>query len=62
VDFSRAGEPFYHATPTEASLLLPDSIVFRPGAYRWVVRPGFGKPAEKRLGASIIDSEFEVSR
>jgi hypothetical protein len=62
VDFFRAGEPFYHAAPTEASLSLPDSVVFRPGVYRWVVRPGFGKPAEKRLGAAIIDSKFEVSR
>jgi hypothetical protein len=62
VDFFRAGEPFYHATPNEASLSLPDSVVFRPGAYRWVVRPGFGKPVQKRLGATIIDSKFEVSR
>ncbi|MDX6438317.1 MAG: hypothetical protein QOF45_900 [Gaiellaceae bacterium] len=61
VDFFRAGQPFFHATPTAANLSLPNSVVFRPGAYRWVVRPGFGKPAEKRLGAAIIDSKFAVS-
>lgn len=61
VDFFRAGEPFYHASPAAASLSLPDSVVFRPGEYRWVVRPGFGKAAAKRLGAAIIDSTFKVA-
>jgi hypothetical protein len=61
VEFFRAAKPFYRATATGTSLQLPDSVVFRPGAYRWVVRPGFGQPAAKRLGAPTIDSAFEVA-
>lgn len=61
VEFLRDGKSFYRATPTEARLTLPDSVVFRPGPYRWVVRPGFGERAARDLGAPVVDSPFTVA-
>jgi hypothetical protein len=61
VVFTRAGKVFYAASPTVPRLTLPSSLVFRPGAYRWVVRPGFGDRAAKNLGAPVVDSPFTVS-
>ena len=61
VEFSRAGKSFYRATPTEAAVTLPRSVVFQPGSYRWVVRPGFGDRAAKTLGAPVVDSAFTVA-
>lgn len=61
VEFSRGGASFYRASPTEARLALPSSVAFRPGSYRWVVRPGFGDRAAKNLGAPVVDSPFTVS-
>lgn len=61
VEFSRAGQSFYRATPSEARLTLPSSVVFRPGSYRWVVRPGFGERAAKKLGPPVVDSAFTVA-
>lgn len=60
VEFSRAGRIFYRATPSAARLTLPDSLRFRPGSYRWVVRPGFGKPGAKALGEPVVDSPFTI--
>jgi hypothetical protein len=61
VSFSRAGTAFYRATPAEPRLTLPSAVVFRPGPYRWVVRPGFGARSAKNLGAPVVDSAFTVS-
>jgi hypothetical protein len=58
VEFFRSGQPLYKARPTEPRLTLPESIEFTPGVYRWRVRPGHGAPAENRLDAPIVDSEF----
>ena len=61
VVFTRAGKVFYAGSPTEPRLTLPSSLVFRAGAYRWVVRPGFGDRAAKNLGPPVVDSPFTVS-
>jgi hypothetical protein len=61
VVFTRQGAAFYRGSPVEPRLTLPGSVVFRPGAYRWVVRPGFGERAAKNLGAPVVDSPFTVS-
>jgi Bacterial regulatory proteins, lacI family len=61
VVFTRAGTTFYRASPTQPRLALPASVVFRPGPYRWVVRPGFGARSAKRLGPPVVDSPFTVS-
>ena len=60
VVFTRSGKLFYRGSPTEPRLTLPSSVVFRPGAYRWVVRPGFGERAAESLGAPVVDSPFTV--
>ena len=61
VAFTRAGTAIYRASPTESKLTLPDTVVFRPGPHRWVVRPGFGARSARNLGAPIVDSPFVVS-
>ena len=61
VVFTRAGTVIYRATPTEPKLTLPDTVVFRPGPHRWVVRPGFGARSARNLGEPIVDSPFTVS-
>lgn len=61
VVFTRQGATFYRGSPAEPRLTLPGSVVFRPGVYRWVVRPGFGERAAKNLGAPVVDSPFTVS-
>ena len=61
VVFTRAGKVFYTASPKKPRLTLPSSLVFRPGAYRWVVRPGFGARTAKNLGPPVVDSPFTVS-
>lgn len=61
VEFTRGGERFYRAWPAQPRLTLPDSVVFRPGSYRWSVRPGFGERSANRLGDPVVDSSFTVS-
>ena len=61
VVFTRSGKLFHRASPTEPRLTLPTTVVFRPGAYRWVVRPGFGERGARELGAPVVDSPFTVS-
>jgi hypothetical protein len=61
VVFTRSGKVFYAGSPTAPRLTLPSSLVFRPGAYRWVVRPGFGDRAAKNLGPPVVDSPFTVA-
>ncbi len=61
VSFTRAGTVIYRATPAEPRLRLPDTVVFRAGPYRWVVRPGFGARSARNLGAPVVDSPFAVS-
>ncbi len=55
------GRSSTRGSPTEPRLTLPSSLVFRPGAYRWVVRPGFGVRTAKNLGPPVVDSPFTVS-
>ena len=61
VEFTKGGTRFYRATPTEPTLSLPASVVFTPGAYRWIVRAGFGPRTAKQLGAPVVNSGFTVS-
>ncbi len=61
VVFTWSGRTFYRASPTEPRLRLPSTVVFRPGPYRWVVRPGFGARAARNLGRPVVDSPFTVS-
>jgi hypothetical protein len=61
VVFTWSGTTFYRASPTQPRLTLPSSVVFRPGPYRWVVRPGFGARSAKNLGRPVVDSPFTVS-
>jgi hypothetical protein len=61
VEFLRGGKAFYKATPTEPQLTLPASVIFVPGAYRWVVRPGFGTKVANRLGPPVVNSGFTVT-
>ena len=61
VVFTRSGKLFHRASPTEPRLTLPATVVFRPGAYRWVVRPGFGERGARELGAPVVDSPFTVA-
>ena len=61
VQFLRDGASVYRSTTRVPRLTLPDSVEFRPGSYRWTVRPGFGSPSAARLGAPVVDSGFTVS-
>jgi hypothetical protein len=61
VEFLRGTDRIYRTVAEKARLTLPDSVVFRPGAYRWIVRPGFGSRAAKKLGAPVVDSSFAVA-
>ena len=61
VAFTRSGTVLYRATPAEPRLTLPATVVFLPGSYRWVVRPGFGERSARELGAPVVDSAFTVS-
>ena len=61
VAFTRSGAVLYRATPAEPRLTLPATVVFRPGSYRWVVRPGFGERSARELGPPVVDSAFTVS-
>ena len=60
VQFLRADSNLYRTTTEQPRLTLPDSVVFRPGSYRWIVRPGFGSPSANRLGTPVVDSPFTV--
>ena len=60
VQFLRADSSLYRTTTEQPRLTLPDSVVFRPGSYRWIVRPGFGSPSANRLGTPVVDSTFTV--
>ena len=60
VRFFRGSNLIYQAWPSKPRLTLPKTVVFAPGSYRWVVRPGVGPRAQNRVGASIIDSSFEI--
>ena len=61
VEFTRGGKAFYKATPNEPRLTLPDTVVFVPGVYRWVIRPGFGPKTSRRFGPPVVNSGFTVS-
>jgi hypothetical protein len=57
VTFLRNGSTFYSARVSRPRLTLPASITFRPGSYRWIVRPG---TAGQPLRSPIVDSTFTV--
>jgi len=57
VTFLRNGSTFYSARVSRPRLALPESITFRPGSYRWIVRPG---TAGQPLRSPIVDSTFTV--
>ena len=54
----RGSELLYEAWPSRPTLVLPKSLVLRPGVYRWIVERGLGAPAGKRVGEPIVDSAF----
>jgi hypothetical protein len=60
VQFFRDGGRFFRAQPRQARVELPAALALTPGTYRWVVRPGAGAPAARRLGKPIVDSTFTV--
>lgn len=62
VEFLRDGSSLYRTTTEVPRLTLPDSVEFRPGSYRWTVRPGFREAGGGRLGAPVVDSGFVVQR
>ncbi|MGH3070659.1 MAG: hypothetical protein ACRDNB_00125 [Gaiellaceae bacterium] len=60
VVFLRNGNYFYRTTTDASRLTLPNSVVFGPGTYRWLVRPGFGERADGDLREPVVDSSFTV--
>ena len=52
----------HEAHPATPRLVLPPSVKFTEGTYRWSVRPGVGPRSQNQLGAPIVDSRFEVER
>ena len=60
VRFLRGDTNLYRTSTEQSRLTLPDSVVFLPGSYRWIVRPGFGPRSANRLGAPVVDSTFSV--
>jgi hypothetical protein len=61
VEFHRNGKAFFRTRTAETRLTLPASVDFSPGAYRWIVRPGYGTRAANELGPPLVDSSFTVS-
>jgi hypothetical protein len=61
IEFLRGTNRLYRTVASRPRLTLPGSVVFSPGAYRWIVRPGFGTRAENRLGRPVVDSTFTVA-
>ncbi len=57
----RGNKLIYEARPAGPRLVVPGSVKFTPGAYRWTVQPGTGARAQNRLGTPIVDSEFEIT-
>jgi hypothetical protein len=62
VTFYRDGKIHYRARAPEPRLEVPQGLLAEPGTYRWVVMAGFGRPAEARLGATIVESTFTIER
>jgi len=67
VRFYRGSQEIFEARPSAPRLSLPPKWVFKghrysltPGSYRWVVQPGFGRPAEARLGQPIVSAKLVV--
>ena len=56
----RGTKLIHEAQPATPRLVLPASVRFTKGTYRWSVRPGVGPRAENELGAPIVASRFEV--
>jgi hypothetical protein len=69
VQFFRGKRLVYEAWPSRPRVSVPlsgrqggASFEFRPGAYRWVVRPGFGPRSKSRYAAPIVRSTWFVPR
>ena len=56
----RGTKLIHEAQPATPRLVLPASVRFTKGTYRWSVRPGVGPRAQNELGAPIVASRFEV--
>jgi hypothetical protein len=61
VEFHRNGRAFFRTRTAQTRLTLPASVAFSPGAYRWIVRPGYGTRSANQLGPPLVDSSFTVS-
>ena len=61
VRFLRNAKVFYVARVSEPRVLIPKSLKFTPGSYRWIVRADTGPPSHD-LGSPIVDSTFVVDR
>jgi hypothetical protein len=61
VEFHRNGKAFFRTRTAQTRLTLPASVAFSPGAYRWIVRPGYGTRSANQLGPPLVDSSFTVS-
>jgi hypothetical protein len=69
VQFFRGKRLVYEAWPSRPRVSVPLSgrqggadFEFRPGTYRWVVRPGFGSRSKHRYAAPIVRSTWFVPR
>lgn len=60
IRFFRDERQVFLSRSTDSRLELPAEFELTPGIYRWIVRPGYGARAERRLGTPIVDSTFTV--
>ncbi len=59
VRFLRNEKVFYTARVSQPRVVIPKSLKFTPGSYRWIVRADTGPPSHA-LGGPIVDSTFVV--
>jgi hypothetical protein len=69
VQFYRAGEEIFEATPSSPHLLVPMEWTFRgrryrlsPGRYSWSVRPGYGRRSQARYGQPVVRAKLVIQR
>ncbi len=60
VSFQRNGGSFYETQTRATRVRLPDSLQFRPGRYRWTVRPAIVADLGIRLADVIVSRAFLV--
>ena len=68
VTFFQGTRAVFEAWPRRPRLVVPargtsrgHAFRFRPGRYRWVVRPGFGARADRAYGKPIVVSTWTVA-